>query len=351
MPFEKGSFIVRNDDNPDYVKSSRERFRIRWLIAGDYEIKGGILLPKPMTGWRDSYPAVDEDLPVELAKIEEGDEQALLAFVRTHGMLGVVNLLPTFPFSLQTKKLVTEKDMLAQPLPGMKLPDQQRYARRFIREEKKEVSKYCNWLGLTDEKMRRAWLSSGGGDPLPWIWAHIRTLKICLELSDFISLRCEEGVEEYLRQFQSPGRPCPTLNVALLHKIVSQSWEKPDDKREEAEQWTNLDFAKYIRRYLINENIDGVRQAIEPVGRSEDSFFQYRALIEMAYWHLHNRVMDGKLRRCKECRKFFVRRDKREKFCPEPKTHGQSICGINFRARLWMRKKRQEERKKRKGKK
>ncbi len=357
MPFEKGTFVVRNDDNPDYIKSGHERFRIRWPIAGDYEIKDGILLPKRMTSWRDSYPATDESIPVQLAKVEEGDEQALLKFVRNNGMLGAVNLLPTFPSSLLAKRLLTEKDMLTHPLPGVTLPDQKRYARRFIREERKNVAKYCDGLGLTDEKMQRAWLSNGGGDPLPWIWAHVRTLNFCLNLTDLIRLRWEEGVEEYLRQFQmisnhiSPASLCPTLNVALLHRIVSQSWEKQNDKREEAEQWTNIDFAKYIRRYLINENISGIRLALEPVGRSEDSFFEYQALIEMAYWHLHNIVIEGKLRRCKECRNFFVQRDKREKFCPEPKTHGQSICGINFRARQWMRKHRQKQRMKHKGQK
>jgi hypothetical protein len=237
--------------------------------------------------------------------------------------------------------------MLAHPLPGVSPADQKDHAKKFVRKERETLGQYCEDLGLWDAASRDAWLSSGGGDPLPWIWAHIRTVKICLELTALIQDRSEEGAEEFLKQFRSNRSATPPyydLNVAILHKIESRGVQWSCDQRKGADRWTALDFAKYIRRDLINENISRIRIALGPVGRSEDSFFEYRALIEMVYWHLHNIATEGKLRRCLECRAFFIQRDAREKFCRTGLVKDQSYCGIKYRARIAMRKLRQKKR-------
>lgn len=219
------------------------------------------------------------------------------------------------------------------------------------RAELKAAKSEC---GLDDRKIWEAMAKHDGGDPLPWIWAHIRTLNICCTLTEYIQDEDHELALSFLKKFNPDSDNleflscdlAPTCDVAFLHRSARMAWFMGRELRD----WTVLDFARYVRRDLINKNVEGIQLAIEPIGRSEGSFLKYRSLIEVAYWHLHNRVIDGKMRRCarEDCGAFFVQTDKRQKYCPEP-TVGptkQSLCGVKDRARQAMKKYRRRLKKK-----
>ena len=73
--------------------------------------------------------------------------------------------------------------------------------------------------------------------------------------------------------------------------------------------------------------------------------FRWRALVEVAYWHLWNLIDRGRpLATCQECGAFFERTDARQQFCPPPadeiqearsglRSRSQSKCGLRHRMR------------------
>ncbi len=341
MPLKKRTYISPKPDDPRSIESLNTGFRKSWPVASAYEVVNGILIAKTSDS-RDSYP-VDhryKSIPIQLAKIQEGDEAGLLSFTRKYGMLGLSKLLPTYPEVLIARRFNTERDLEDVTLPP-EIPNDRKalWIREVIRDERERFYRCCNEIALTDSKMQQAWLLSGGGDLLYWIWAHIRTLRLCCDLtliiqdenemdeSDIVYLN--ESVASYLRKFQPPhlrGSKHLTLELTLafLHQTKKILWSQP-------ETWTALQFAKHLRRDLINRNIGEIRLAIEADGKAERSFFQYHALIEIAYWHLHNLVINGRMKRCKRehCGEFFIQSHRGTEYCPEPKTpKGESRCAV-----------------------
>lgn len=326
MPFEKGTLIVTHPGDPKYEASRQKGFRFRWLVAGDYELRDRMLAPVRHSQWRDYYPANQKNLPIQLAKIKEGDEKALLAFARKYGSLGFTGVLPFVVASIHTKRL---------------LPS-----------DRKSIEKLKRECCLPDIELWKSWIASGGdGDPLPWIWAHVRTIRLCIELGLYIKDEDEEGLTSFLRKSQwRDSRRSPELvtavDVAFQHSVTLCTWSQPKD-------WTVLEFGKYLRRELINKNIQGIRIALEPEGNRERSYFEYRSLIEVAYWHLHNLAIDGMLKRCKRegCGGFFVQEHRGTDYCPEPKTpQKESRCAVLDRSKRNMKKYREKKRRERKPK-
>lgn len=326
MPFEKETMIVSRTDDPKYEASRQKGFRFRWIVAGDYELRNQMLAPVRASQWRDYYPANQKTIPIQLAKIKEGDEKALLVFARTYGSLGFTGMLPFVVASI--------------------------LAKRLLPSDRKSIERLKVECRLPDIELWKGWIASGGeGDPLSWIWAHIRTLRFCIDLGLYIEDEDEEGLVSFLRKYQrkdlkSSGELSPVLAIALQHQVTLHGWTSPVG-------WTALEFAKYLRRELINKNIQGIRIALEPEGNREKSYFEYRSLIEMAYWHLHNLAVDGRLKRCKRegCGGFFVQTHGGTNYCPEPKTpKGESNCAVLDRSTRGMKKYREKLRRKRKPK-
>ncbi|MEQ1655192.1 MAG: hypothetical protein ABL960_05785 [Nitrospira sp.] len=352
MPFEKGAFgVVRDPGNPKYEESRLKGFRVRWAVASSYEIREGMLAPKSGANWRDYYPINHATLPIQLAKIEAGDTNALLAFARKYGDLGFRNLLPFGVGSIFSRKLFSAKELLKSKgfAPGTAEKERAIRAREHVENERKRLDNLSRLCGLPDMSMWGAWIKSGGGDPLPWLWAHVRTLKLCIDLGLYIEDLDEEGLEAFLRKHVQTADARlkilqPTLDVAFQHTVTPYCWSQPKDL-------TLIEFGKYLRREIINENIRSIRIAIQPDGNEERSFFVSRSLIEIAYWHLHNHAIAGSIKRCKRegCGGFFVQTHGRTDYCPEPKTpKGESRCAVLDRSKRAMKKYREKLRRKRK---
>src|SRR4051812_12596265 len=69
---------------------------------------------------------------------------------------------------------------------------------------------------------------------------------------------------------------------------------------------------------IITESIVGVSRWLlnDPRCTRTESFFLCWATIEAVYWQLADRMESRMVRRCLECRRFFVARDKRQDYCP-----------------------------------
>ena len=337
MPWEnKAPGIVSDPGNPKYEESRLKGFRIRQAVAGDYEIQEGMLVPKVGAGWRDYYPANRTALPVHLAKIQEGDTNGLLAFAREYGGLGFINILPFGVASVISRKISTVKELLDSKGFGPGTPEKERVARarEHVKNEREGLHKLSRVCGLPDMQIWEAWIKSGGGDPLPWVWAHVRTLRFCIDLGPYIENDEEERLASFLRKYPWSNqhglwRTAPITDLAFQHQLLSPAWHKPNNL-------TFLQFAKYLRREIINKNIQNIRIALQPDGNSERSFFVSQSLIEMAYWHLQNHVLGGTIKQCERngCGAYFIQKHGRERFCPEPKQSGsknESRCAVLHR--------------------
>src|SRR6266511_3784481 len=120
-------------------------FRQGWEVAEEYEIIAGVLRMKGAIR-RVYSPMMHPEIPWKLAKLRRGDEAGLLEFARTYGRLGYSNLVE---------------------------PERRR-----------------------------------GGDPLPWIWLHVETLQMCMNLLYFLQEKDEERdvdrLAGYLRSLCGP---------------------------------------------------------------------------------------------------------------------------------------------------
>jgi hypothetical protein len=266
------------------------------------------LLEKSHTIVRRYAPALYSEIPGELAKLERGDVDAVLKFARAYGSLGYTAFTPL------------------------------------------------------------AVLAQGGGipigDPLLWIWAHADTVQICLEISyrlqegDAASLRtylqslritdqdiddrCDTSYKEALHARPARERWWEGENNGLSAVVAKQGrislirWECHGSPRglQRASDEDVRDLARYIRRSLINDNIVGIHRALLSDGRKDRLFWQFKALIEMAYWHVANAVDGRHFKRCEadDCTALFVQTDSRQRFCPRPFGQKQeSLCAIRHR--------------------
>ena len=68
----------------------------RWWVADSYKVTVGKFIEP--TGefdehrWHDRHPFAFQELPIEFAKLKDGDPQAMLDFVSKYGLLGHQNL-------------------------------------------------------------------------------------------------------------------------------------------------------------------------------------------------------------------------------------------------------------------
>jgi hypothetical protein len=285
------------DGSEDVVPNLGQGFTKIRGVYEDYDVIEGRLGPRSYEIVRWYAPSLYPEIPGELAKLPRGDVDAVLKFARTYGELGHTAFIP-----------------------------------------------------------HEVWARGGAtpvGDPLPWVWAHADTLTICLELSyllqedDMASLRTylhslrvtQQDIEERcgivgnMDNMMNRSKIWPTAVVAIRGEITVQQWgwlnqttfRNDDDVK---------DLARRIRRSLINGNIAGIHRMLFDDGAKDSLFWEFRALIEMAYWHVATAVDGRRFMRCEanDCKKLFVHTDQRQRFCPPMFGQKQeSRCAVRHR--------------------
>lgn len=245
-----------------------------WRVAKEYVIVGGLLREERETE-RLYFPVSHRELPSEISKLKNGDEEAVIHFARDFGCFGYPKL----------------------------------------------IEGHANTQG----------------EPLKWIWAHADTIRLCLRLLEGLqdkngNIPNRELLEEVLGDLATP-QSSPCAKVAYGAKVRSCLWSLGAASRGEVEN-----LAAMIVKDLINKNLKGISPYLffDESNNTWRQFFSYRALIQVAYWHLANYATGGRIARCEaeQCGALFLQTDGRQRFCPPRlSAKGESLCAIRQRQR------------------
>jgi len=263
---------------PGHEPRVPRRFVSEAVVFEDYTTRDGVVLPQGAIRAR-YHPETCPALPQQLARLTRGDTAAVLAFVRTYGLLGYAHLAAA----------VGRGD----PHPAL-------------------------------------------GDPLAWIWAQAETVALCLYLTYGLQAEDDAALQHGLRAWQIPKPPQMPGGPPL---IVPAVWDQPrvvvcwPAPLHSPDDWRT--YARYIRREVINAHLVGIRPQLVARGATDQPGCQFEALIAMVYWHLLHIAAQGVVQRCAEpaCRAFFVQTRRTQRFCPAEPPARDSPCAVRARRR------------------
>jgi hypothetical protein len=181
-----------------------------------------------------------------------------------------------------------------------------------------------------------------GGDPLDWFLCHAATVRLLLELTRALEQKDVDALEKCLNvggnhahvdippaEVDFLGESFAWIRYAVRHEIVSQTGFGILGR-------DILTFARAVRRQIINANIRRVYSYLHEVEGDDIILEGINALIESVYQHVADIVTQHrKVRRCAapDCRRLFVQRTKRQKFCPPDPRQKDSRCAERVRGR------------------
>jgi hypothetical protein len=162
-----------------------------------------------------------------------------------------------------------------------------------------------------------------GGDPLDWIIAHSRTVALFLELIGLLEEGDYAGLDYVLPEASTGPYAWGATLVGLPTDVIRHELRR------------GIPAAAIARNYLsryITENVVGVTRLLNTDAQRTRlaSLFTFRGMIEAVYWQLADRAESGGVRRCRQCRHFFVARDKRQQYCPPFPGATRSRCSSKF---------------------
>lgn len=275
---------TRLDLHPDAGENRRlgsqlfKGVRTEYFISQDTIRLGGrkqtvdVLLGKgSLASW--FAPFVHAELPGELAKLRNANEQQILDFAGTYGELGFSSLV----------------------------------------KHPKEAFHYDPQTGVR----------SMAGDPLPWIRAHASGVYICLALTEALSAS-RKTAENLRRLLNGLNGTMYGDGADVFDVLIAWTGESP---QEMAREW---------RRRIINANVHRVHRYISVDEKGKDrSFFGFRAPVDVIYWHLANVIDGGTVKRCEAdgCGGIFVKTDPRMRYCPKRWRERESVCAMRQRQR------------------
>jgi len=272
------------------------------VVAKQYRITDGLMHRAGRDSARSYNPFTEVGLPTALARISS-EEISPLEFASQFGELGYSRLV---------------RNTLAPSFSSC-LPKTADWKTAYA-----AFQNYGNAFHSAARNLRE-------GDPVDWITAQSKTVALCLE---FIGLLAEGAEEEIQDAVENVPRGPYAWGVRLGFLPIK-------DWRQSLR--SGVGPSAIIRQSLCNlitENMAGVRRWLvtDPHGSRAESFFLCSAMIEAVYWQLADRMEARLVRRCVECRRFFVARDKRQQYCPPLPGSTRSRCSSrlnvsNFRKR------------------
>lgn len=242
-------------------------------------------------------PFSEEGLPTAVARVSSGDITPL-DFVSHFGELGYSRLVRT---SL--------------------LP----YFSSCLPKSAKWKAAYSAYQNFRDAAIKAA-RDLPDGDPVDWLMAQSRTVALCLNfigsLANGDEYETRDALEGVTRGPYAMRDRIVTLPVKEWRESLSRG----------------VAPSTIIRRPLsdmITENIAGIRRWLitDPFGSRSDSFFLHTGMIEAVYWQLADKMEAKMVRRCAECKRFFVARDKRQQYCPPLPGSTRSRCSSRLNVR------------------
>lgn len=177
----------------------------------------------------------------------------------------------------------------------------------------------------------------GQGDPLPWIWAHARGIRMVLELQFYLQEGDFCGLGQFLDSY-----PRPDAGPLAPEETILLSTGGPSGIVEQRVFWvvtTPSHTAREVIAAIINPNLRELEYQVGSTTEGEGlhRVLDFLSLMFAAYWHLAEVVTGSRaLVRCQECRALFAQTDKRQRFCPPPPNwmgRRDSPCASRFRKR------------------
>ena len=289
--------MADKEDPLERAENERHLFAGFRAVHEQYEIApGGVVIGG---GWvkRWHAPIAHPELPQMVAKLETADDHGILSFYKTYGPLGF-------------------KDESSDP-----------------------KDHFYTW---PDGQTTR------GGDPLDWVRAHARTVRVCFELTDAIQRQHTPTLERLTtsKTWESAelGRVVRASAEKRLLGALMDYWLAKD--RIEIQRGVDkgrrghllLIRAKLLRAALINPNIATIHRwvKVQPSDGTEQSVFSFDGQIAVVYWHLANLIDGGLVGRCQRpgCGAFFIQRHKAQTYCAPRYAQRESPCA------LWVRQRR-----------
>jgi hypothetical protein len=294
-------------------------FAMQWPVREQYRITEGMLVGQGASKWTYA-PMERRELRTELAKLQAGDERAVLRFAHRYGPLGYDRLLPDTGEPLAWIWAHALIIRVCLELTGLLDPGSEAALEDYV--------KRVEWHVL-------------GAAPSP----------CAAQPPSFPEAQAYDTIQRYQRIYVNVGLP---YKQRLYSKAGLNPFH-PDadalavlDQLGTAADWARLDKgplpslrtrARRLRSFLINQFMGPIeRQLWDQEGTPPRSRYGLRALYNYAYWHLADLVEDQytRLGRCAACHHWFAQTDARQRFCPP----GPGQIGSRCAARERMRKKR-----------
>jgi hypothetical protein len=260
--------------------------------VGRYETRNGWLrqLGPPARVYE---PAEHRQVVTDLAKLHDGDENAVLAFADHWGRLG--------------------QGVLIAKASG-------------VRDQPRE--------------------------PLDWIWAHARTVRLCLDLLNYLQKEDEQGLTDFLPTLQLPS-PTPTLEdpippealpdpednwpggVYPWRSDIVNTWDWRGPRRLAlANGGGVVHLARNIVADIVSRQIGGLGWVLRETERGFALGFSFAALIEIVYWHIGRFAEElNSLGLCEACGNYFHKTHGKQQYCPASEDWAESRCGRRARRR------------------
>lgn len=271
----------------DRAENERQLFAGWRAVREHYDMApGGVVIGKEgIKRWH--APIAHPELPQMVAKLEHADDAAVLAFYETYGSLGYLD----------------ECDDPAQH--------------------------FYTWPDGT---------RTMSGDPIDWVRAHARTVRVCFELTDAIQRNDKAALErlttDRAKGYAARGEIGRESAPDLLKRALLLFSDEDGRRVEKASLLTR---AKIVRAKIINPNIAGIHRFLKvKADGTEQSYFSFSGQIVVVYWHLANLADGGIVGRCKRpgCGAFFIQRHKSQEYCAPRYAQRESPCA------LWVRQRR-----------
>ncbi len=312
-----------------------------WIAAGMLYSAGALA--------RDYRPGAYPQMVTDLARLNEGDETAVLRYAEKWGALGFrylvagapketreqfASLMPGYPFL----------DLQASPFLDLKSVDQ-----RIAGDElsPSELAGLAPGLSFVDRPNNPPILDA---DPLRWIWAHAQGVRLCLKLLDYVKSDNLEGLKRYLGTLLEPipaerdpnhvrfclsahvGSSYGTINYCVTPLLYLGGFTPAP--------WNaNPRLVAFeLGTKIVNDNLyKNVGIALQLSDDVQGLVIGKRGvMLGHIYWHLA-RLAVGELgfAQCGECGHYFTQTDKRQHFCPpEPWAGARSESRCAKRARM-----------------
>lgn len=168
------------------------------------------------------------------------------------------------------------------------------------------------------------------GDPIHWALAHAENVALILALTRERYKQLDRRLTS-ISETQSLMRIptiAPPQNSVPLALDVAQELEKPGIQP--------LDVARRIIAELLNSNLAGIARVYDP--QTAAPRFHFRALIDIIFWQLADRLEGRYQIRVCPCGALFFAQDARQKHCPPRTDARESACTKRFRMRRLRRR-------------